>query len=338
MDNRDTEAILEYHESTKHSQASLRAGRHFLDWENQPLPFKIYRDLEPIPLPKDFSAREVPALAAIALGAGPPDPGAGERFPDLATLSRVLYLSAGVTKQRRYPGGETYFRAYPNTGALEPRVVLGWTDGPVERLLGLDPKREGALTLVPLGRSNRPPPAAAEMPPLQLETEPLSRSEVDYPKIGAAHSASSLKGGAEAEAWRDAAPPCEVPEAAGALAPLRPAADAELSGDSLDRVIRRRGSTRAFDGERPLSFEMLSTALDRATRGVPVGWASARSFPPMPRSTSTAWQTCPAPSSASATAATAPRSWKAPSSEAACTWPPTPSDSARRVSPSSTTR
>jgi SagB-type dehydrogenase family enzyme len=34
-------------------------------------------------------------------------------------------------------------------------------------------------------------------------------------------------------------------------------------------VIRRRGSTRAFDRERPLSFEALSSVLDRATRGVP---------------------------------------------------------------------
>jgi hypothetical protein len=37
-------------------------------------------------------------------------------------------------------------------------------------------------------------------------------------------------------------------------------------------VIRRRGSTRAFDGERALSFAELSTALDVATRGVPGDW------------------------------------------------------------------
>jgi SagB-type dehydrogenase family enzyme len=34
-------------------------------------------------------------------------------------------------------------------------------------------------------------------------------------------------------------------------------------------VIRRRGSTRAFDPNRSLTFEELSTVLDRATRGVP---------------------------------------------------------------------
>jgi SagB-type dehydrogenase family enzyme len=368
MDNRDTRAVLEYHEATKHSESSIRARRHTLDWENQPLPFKVYRDLEPIELVKDFPSRDVPALAAIAGGAEPPAPDAAERIPDLATLSRILYLSAGITKRRPHPGGATYFRAYPNTGALyhidlylvagdlpdlpagvyhfgphdfalrrlrdgdwrgvllaasgenpdlarapvviasastywrnswkyqsrawrhcfwdagtlhanliaaaatealEPRVVLGWADRPVERLLGLDPRREGAVALVPLGRASAPPPSAPEMPELRLETEPLSRTEVDYPEICAAQSASSLKGGAEAAAWRGAAPPCEVPEAAGPLIPLRPFVGEERFDDSLDRVIRRRGSTRAFDAGRPLSFEVISNALDRATRGVP---------------------------------------------------------------------
>ena len=69
MGNRDTKAILDYHEATKHSESSIRASRHTLDWENQPVPFKIYRDLESIPLVKDFHARDLPALAAIAGGA-----------------------------------------------------------------------------------------------------------------------------------------------------------------------------------------------------------------------------------------------------------------------------
>jgi SagB-type dehydrogenase family enzyme len=366
MGNRDTQAILDYHEATKHSESSIRASRHTLDWENQPVPFKIYRDLEPIPLVKDFPARDLPALVAITRGAE--RQAAAERIPDLATLSRILYLSAGITKRRFHPGGETYFRAYPNTGALyhvdlylvvgelpdlragvyhfgphdfalrrlregdwrglllaasggspdlarapvviasastywrnswkyqarawrhcfwdagtlhanliaaaagealEPRVLLGWADRPVEELLGLDPRREGALTLVPLGRARRPPPPAPELSELYLETEPLSRSEVDYPAIRAAQLASSLEGGAEAAAWRGSAPLREEAEAAGPLLPLRPLSEEKLPGESLDRVIRRRGSTRAFDRGRGLSFEALSTAIDRATRGVP---------------------------------------------------------------------
>ncbi len=41
----------EYHEATKHSYASIRANPHFLDWANQPVPFKIYPTLERMRLP-----------------------------------------------------------------------------------------------------------------------------------------------------------------------------------------------------------------------------------------------------------------------------------------------
>ena len=117
MSNWDTAATLEYHEATKHSERSVRSG-HFLDWENQPLAFKIYRDLEAIPLSQRFPGNDMPALEAISppVAATAAD-GDGERIPDLSTLSRILYLSAGITKRKHYPGGETLFRAYPNTGA-----------------------------------------------------------------------------------------------------------------------------------------------------------------------------------------------------------------------------
>ena len=51
--NANIEAALHYHESTKHSEQSLRMNPHFLDWENKPLPFKIYRGLESVPLSQD---------------------------------------------------------------------------------------------------------------------------------------------------------------------------------------------------------------------------------------------------------------------------------------------
>lgn len=108
--------LREYHERTKHSVASINANRHTLDWANQPLPFKIYPSLEPLPLPRGATPVRVPALDAIAAIA-PREPLC--TLPDLATLARVLYLSAGVTHTRRYPGGqEMQFRAAACTGAL----------------------------------------------------------------------------------------------------------------------------------------------------------------------------------------------------------------------------
>ncbi len=108
MANRDTAATLEYHEATKHSERSTRASRHFMDWENQPLAFKIYRDLEAIPLPQSFPENDLPALEAISPPVAAPAANRDdEQTPDLASLSRILYLSAGISKRKRHPGGET---------------------------------------------------------------------------------------------------------------------------------------------------------------------------------------------------------------------------------------
>jgi SagB-type dehydrogenase family enzyme len=40
------------------------------------------------------------------------------KIPDLQDLARILYFSAGITKERAHPGGEFYFRAAACTGAL----------------------------------------------------------------------------------------------------------------------------------------------------------------------------------------------------------------------------
>src|SRR5262249_5307143 len=152
---------------------------------------------------------------------------------------------------------------------LEPSVVMGYADAALDRLLGLDPQREGGVAIVPLGRSAVPPPAAPVPGELRLAVAPLSRSEVDYPWIRDAQAASSLRDGDEAAAWRAAAAIAEAAAPDRPRLPLAPPEEAALPRESLDSVILRRGSTRVFDRRRPLRFEELCTALDRATRGVP---------------------------------------------------------------------
>src|SRR3989442_9367969 len=65
-DNRNAEAAWAYHEATKHSYLSIRANPHFLDWANQPLPFKIYPTLERLRLPGEVRPSGIAALSAIA--------------------------------------------------------------------------------------------------------------------------------------------------------------------------------------------------------------------------------------------------------------------------------
>lgn len=114
-ENRNLDAALQYHSGTKHSYLGLRTNPHTLDWENKPLLFKIYPTLEVTRLPRDFRDTGVPALTAIAS----PEPASQlEAVPDLETLAQLLFFSAGVTRSKKYPGGETFFRAAACTGAL----------------------------------------------------------------------------------------------------------------------------------------------------------------------------------------------------------------------------
>ncbi len=131
MNNREIQAAWKYHDGTKHSYWSVRNCPHFLDWANRPLPFKIYPKIGPLPLPRDVPQTGVAALSAISK---PVPLSLPDSVPGVQDLTRLLYFSAGITKQRAYPAGEIYFRAAACTGALyeiELYVVAG-------DLLGLD--------------------------------------------------------------------------------------------------------------------------------------------------------------------------------------------------------
>jgi SagB-type dehydrogenase family enzyme len=159
--------------------------------------------------------------------------------------------------------------AIAHVEGLRPMVVLGFVDSMVTELLGLDPDREAALTLVALGHSSTDSLPAPPLSELELETLPLSRSEIDYPLIREIHAASSLSSGTSAEAWRGGMAEPQPQASGGALHRLKPWQAAELPTTSLVDIVRKRGSTRAFDRTRAISFEAFSTLLDRATRCIP---------------------------------------------------------------------
>lgn len=115
MKNREIGAAWTYHNGTKHSYQSIRTSPHFLDWENLPIPFKIYSELAPIPLDPQLSSSGVPALLAVSSGAAQVE---RDVKVNRQTLAEILFLTAGVTRRRRYPGGEMLFRAAACTGAL----------------------------------------------------------------------------------------------------------------------------------------------------------------------------------------------------------------------------
>jgi SagB-type dehydrogenase family enzyme len=115
MTNRDTTALRAYHEQTKHSLASVTQSRHWLDWGTMPRPFKIYPDLDALPLPRDFETSPRPVLSALMEPAPVDEPGP---TLDACALARLLFFSAGIVRTRTHPAGEIHFRAAACTGAL----------------------------------------------------------------------------------------------------------------------------------------------------------------------------------------------------------------------------
>ena len=107
MQNRDTAAALNYHESTKLAYINLAT---------KPPLYKTYSGLPAIPLPADFPSLGVAALDAI--GTYEAEGGAD---PSLTTLTQLLYHCAGVTRVGNFRvAGEVHFRAAASAGGLYP--------------------------------------------------------------------------------------------------------------------------------------------------------------------------------------------------------------------------
>ena len=155
---------------------------------------------------------------------------------------------------------------------LPARVVCGFVDSEVNRLLDVDPRHEVAFTLVPVGlESGRLAKCGPAVAPLSMETVPLSRTEVEYPAMLEMHQESSLASEEEVISWRGLTAltdhPWPMPRA-GQCVPLSPSDTDVLPPDPTEQVIQRRGSTRQFARE-SITLALLSTLLDRSTRGIP---------------------------------------------------------------------
>jgi SagB-type dehydrogenase family enzyme len=163
--------------------------------------------------------------------------------------------------------------------ALPARVILGFVDAEVNRLLALDSDDEAALALVALGRARAEPPPAPAVEPIapRVESPPGGSAAILAP-IRAMHAASSLAGAAEVAAWRAAAKAGPVASDAATrdrgsrVALIEPPPD-EWPPDALETVIVRRGSARRF-ARRPIPLSVLGLALRQALAGVPADFVA----------------------------------------------------------------
>src|SRR5580698_2101124 len=140
--NQETRRLFAYHQATKHTYQSVRAGAHFPDWANQPDPFRTYEGAPTILLPPSPDGFPVTgtfaAMARLAQGAtfptGDESRGGESTRLDAAWLSRLLWHSMAVSAWKKVPGsGNRYsLRVNPSSGNLHPTetycAVRGFAD------------------------------------------------------------------------------------------------------------------------------------------------------------------------------------------------------------------
>jgi SagB-type dehydrogenase family enzyme len=137
--NQDVTVAWRFHDATKYVRAGdgsddilMGEAGHLgpaigeQDPAIEPLPYKVYRDLAPIPLPREFPISSLPALEAIAATGEVAADGA---VPDLDAIAHLCLRANGVLKRWRSPAGrEIAFRHAGCTGAryhLELYLVCG---------------------------------------------------------------------------------------------------------------------------------------------------------------------------------------------------------------------
>ena len=191
------------------------------------------------------------------------------RAPATLVLTAIFWRNAWKYQARAYrhcywDSGTMLANTLATAMALgaSARIVTGFVDREVDRLLGIDGEREGSLELVVLGPPGTPAPGPASIPPIDYEVIPLSKTEVDYPLIREMHAASALSHPEVVQAWRSAP---------SSVTLTRPAIPHSPSGGLGDTILRR-GSTRRFAHE-PIDYEQLLAIMDRATAEIPVDYA-----------------------------------------------------------------
>ncbi|MGH2706902.1 MAG: SagB/ThcOx family dehydrogenase [Actinomycetota bacterium] len=155
--------------------------------------------------------------------------------------------------------------ALAGSAGIAARVICGFVDSEVETLLGLDARAEFPLGLLSLGRGGQVPASGDPPPSASFPFRPLSGRQIEYPTILEVNDAGRLRDASEVAAWRARGFPEPVaPTMLGG--PTVPVERALPVSDSLEAVIRRRGSARIFDRE-PVPAGVAATIWERATRG-----------------------------------------------------------------------
>ncbi|MEZ5360169.1 MAG: SagB/ThcOx family dehydrogenase [Candidatus Zixiibacteriota bacterium] len=119
------DSIRDYHNETKHHFGRYARSLGYLDWANQPHPFRVYLEAEKAALMRVFSDSGI-SYQSLYINDEP------SQVIDLESISRFLRFSLGISAWKEYQGSRWALRVNPSSGNLHP------TEAYLVGQLGLD--------------------------------------------------------------------------------------------------------------------------------------------------------------------------------------------------------
>ena len=113
-DRTSTVDVIRYHDRTKHHYDRYARSPGYMDWANQPVPFRIYHDVQTIELP--FIRKEPDANHLELYQAA----GQSARKIELETIAGLLELSVGLSAWKAAGQSRWSLRINPSSGNLHP--------------------------------------------------------------------------------------------------------------------------------------------------------------------------------------------------------------------------
>jgi SagB-type dehydrogenase family enzyme len=108
-----SEIVINYHERTKHHFNRLARSLGYLDWANQPNPFRFYEGVENIEMPLIKKDPELPYENLYIKTEKV------QKF-NIFTVSKFLELALGLSAWKSIPGSQWSLRMNPSSGNLHP--------------------------------------------------------------------------------------------------------------------------------------------------------------------------------------------------------------------------
>lgn len=106
--------VIEYHERTKHLPDRPARSSGYLDWANEPNPFRSYEGTNPLKLPLANTDKGVNYFNLFERKNNKPQPFS------LTNIALFLELSMGLSAWKSYSGTSWSLRINPSSGNLHP--------------------------------------------------------------------------------------------------------------------------------------------------------------------------------------------------------------------------